>query len=64
MQNERRNDLEAPKPDAQDRDTSPRDLRRAVGVRPSTDGGKPANARTEQGSSSGFPGSHSVGGPK
>ena len=54
----------APERNADDRDTFPRDLPRAQGVRPSTDGGKPSNAKTEQGSSSGFPGSHTVGGPK
>ena len=53
-----------PKPTPDDRDRSPRDLPRAQGVRPATDGGKPSNATNEIGSSSGFPGSHAVAGPK
>ena len=53
-----------PKQTPDDRDRSPRDLPKAQGVRPSTDGGRPSNARTEQGSSSGFPGNRSVGSEK
>ena len=56
--------MTAPKPTPDDRDRSPRDLQRAQGVRPATDGGRPSNARTEQGSSSGFPGNRSVGSEK
>ena len=36
----------------------------AQGVRPSTTGGTPSNAENEIGSSSGFPGSHTTGGPR
>ena len=50
-----------PKPTPEDRDRSPRDLPRAQGVRPSTTGGTPRNAENEIGSSSGFPGSRTVG---
>ena len=53
-----------PKPTPEDRDRSPRDLPRAQGVRPSTTGGTPRNAENELGSSSGFPGSHTTGGPR
>ena len=53
-----------PKPTPDDRDRSPRDLPRAQGVRPSSDGGRPSNATNEIGSSSGFPGSHTVAGAK
>ncbi len=56
--------LTPPKPQPDDRDRSPRDLPRAQGVRPWTNGGRPSNARTEQGSSSGFPGNRSVGSEK
>jgi hypothetical protein len=53
--------MTAPKPQPDDRDRSPRDLPRAHGVRPWTNGGRPSNARNEIGSSSGFPGSRTVG---
>ncbi len=53
--------LTPPKPQPDDRDRSPRDLPRATGVRPWTNGGRPSNARNEIGSSSGFPGSRTVG---
>ena len=56
--------LTPPKPQPDDRDRSPRDLPKAQGIRPSKDGGRPSNARTEQGSSSGFPGNRSVGSEK
>ena len=56
--------LTPPKPTPDDRDRSPRDLPRAQGMRPSTTGGTPRNAENEIGSSSGFPGSRTVGGPK
>ena len=53
-----------PKPTPDDRDRSPRDLPRAQGVRPATDGGTPRNSQNEIGSSSGFPGSRTVAGAK
>ena len=56
--------LTPPKPTPDDRDRNPRNLPRATGVRPWTNGGRPSNARTEQGSSSGFPGNRSVGSEK
>ncbi len=54
----------APARNADDKDTLPRDLPRAHGVRPSTTGGTPRNAENEIGSSSGFPGSRTTGGPR
>ena len=56
--------LTPPKPQPDDRDRNPRNLPRAQGVRPSTDGGTPRNAENEIGSSSGFPGSRTTGGPR
>ena len=56
--------LTPPKPQPDDRDRSPRDLPKAQGVRPSTTGGTPRNAENELGSSSGFPGSRTTGGPR
>ncbi len=53
-----------PKPTPDDRDRSLRDLPRAQGMRPATDGGAPRNSQNELGSSSGFPGSHTTGGPR
>ncbi len=49
-----------PKQTPDDRDRSPRDLPKAQGVRPWTNGGRPSNARNEIGSSSAFPGSHTT----
>ena len=56
--------LTPPKPTPDDRDRNPRNLPRATGARPSKDGGTPRNAENEIGSSSGFPGSRTTGGPR